>query len=160
MTGSSGLSMEGLVLESGDSAYAADGFHHRHTASSDRIVAVAARFRDAGFFLEMIAGEDRRADLQAMRVVYTFNRFDQADRHVVIVDLAGEIPGAEAPSIVGAFPGANWFEREVFDMYGVRFTNHPNLKRILLPEDADFHALLKDFGRIEDAPPIAPKDGE
>ncbi|MCA8972076.1 MAG: NADH-quinone oxidoreductase subunit C, partial [Planctomycetes bacterium] len=42
---------------------------------------------------------------------------------------------------------ADWHEREAYDMYGVRFIGHPNLERILLPEDADFHALLKDFGR-------------
>lgn len=50
-----------------------------------------------------------------------------------------------------AGPSADWFEREIYDMYGVRFDDHPDLARILLPDDADFHALLKDFGRIEDA---------
>lgn len=156
MTASSAPSLEGLNLETAESKYEADGFNRRHSASSDRIVEVAERFRDAGYFLEMIAGEDRRPDLEKMRLAYTFNRFGPPDRHLVIVDLPGEIPGAEAPTIVGVFAAANWFEREIFDMYGVRFSNHPNLKRLLLPEDADFHALLKDFGRIEDAP----KDGE
>ncbi|MBK6847105.1 MAG: NADH-quinone oxidoreductase subunit C [Proteobacteria bacterium] len=55
----------------------------------------------------------------------------------------------EAPSLVASFPAADWLEREVFDMFGVRFAGHPQLKRLLLPEDADFHPLLKDFGRMD-----------
>jgi NADH-quinone oxidoreductase subunit C len=100
----------------------------------------------------MLTAEDRRQDLEAMRVVYTFNRLDEPDRHMMTVDLEPAIPGAEVPSIAGVYPAADWYEREVFDMYGIGFPGHPDLKRILLPDDADFHALLKDFGRIEDAP--------
>lgn len=58
----------------------------------------------------------------------------------------------EAPSLAGSYPAANWLEREVFDMFGLRFAGHPQLERLLLPEDADFHPLLKDFGRIDAAP--------
>ena len=51
------------------------------------------------------------------------------------------------PSIASIYPAADWHEREAYDMYGVRFIGHPNLERILLPQDADFHTLLMDFGR-------------
>lgn len=146
------LNLVGLTLESADADASAEGFHHRHSASDEKIVAIAEAFAGAGYFLEMLTCEDRREDLEKMRVVYTFNRFGEADRHLVIVEVSPEIPGARATSIAGVTPAADWYEREVFDMYGVTFDNHPNLKRILLPEDADFHALLKDFGRIEDAP--------
>ena len=54
------------------------------------------------------------------------------------------------PSVSAVTPAANWFEREIFDMFGLSFEGHPQLERILLPEDADFHPLLKDFGRVED----------
>jgi NADH-quinone oxidoreductase subunit C len=145
-------SLEALVAQTEASDYAADGFHHRHTASAERLPEIARAFLDAGYQLEMLSGEDRREDLKAIRLVYTFNRFGgELDRHAVVVDLPPEIPGASAPSVSAVYQAADWFEREVFDMYGVVFESHPNLKRILLPEDADFHALLKDFGRMEDA---------
>lgn len=144
--------LEGLVLESKTSEPAADGFHHRHVAGADRLVSIARAFVGLEYHLEMITCEDRRADLRAMRLVYTFNRYiGEPDRHVLIVDLPPDIPGAVAPSISAVFAGADWFEREIFDMYGVKFSQHPNLKRLLLPEDADFHALLKDFGQMEAA---------
>ena len=146
------LDLVGLTLESADADFSATGFHRRHSASDEKIVAIARAFAGAGYFLEMLTCEDRREDLEKMRIVYTFNRFAEADRHLVIVEIGPEVPGVRASSITGVFAAADWYEREVFDMYGVTFDNHPNLKRILLPEDADFHALLKDFGRIEDAP--------
>jgi NADH-quinone oxidoreductase subunit C len=147
-----GPDLASLVIGGEETDYARVGFHAAHRAEAGGIVAVAGAFREAGYHLEMLTAEDRRQDLEAMRVVYTFNRFDELDRHKVTVDLAPEIPGAEAPSIAALFPAADWYEREVFDMYGITFSGHPDLKRILLPDDSDFHALLKDFGRIEDAP--------
>ena len=54
-------------------------------------------------------------------------------------------------SLVAVWPGADWLEREVYDMYGVRFANHPNLKRILLPEDWTGFPLRKDYDmRLQD----------
>ena len=55
------------------------------------------------------------------------------------------------PSVVGIWPGANWHERETYDMYGIRFEGHPDLTRILLPDDADFFPLRKDFPIGEEA---------
>lgn len=58
-------------------------------------------------------------------------------------DKTGELP--EVPSVAGVWAIADWHEREAYDLMGIHFTNHPNLRRILCPEDWVGHALRKDY---------------
>ncbi len=59
------------------------------------------------------------------------------------VRLAGSDPVVD--SLVPVWPGANWLEREIFDLFGIRFAGHPDLRRILLPDDWEGHPLRRDY---------------
>jgi NADH-quinone oxidoreductase subunit C len=74
-------------------------------------------------------------------LIYILYSFASNKRVRVKVNLR---EGQPAPSITNIFVGANWLEREVFDMFGITFDGHPNLKRILLPDEWNGYPLRKD----------------
>ena len=76
-------------------------------------------------------------------VVYHLHSLERNQRIRVKCRLGGAQP--EIDSVTGVWRSANWYEREVFDMFGIVFRNHPNLQRILMPVDWEGHPLRKDY---------------
>ena len=89
-------------------------------------------------------GVDRLAFSTAHRfeVVYSLYSIQHSDRIIVRVALALDQP---CPTAAGIYPATVWPEREIYDMFGVEFTGHPDLRRILMPDDWVGHPLRKDF---------------
>ena len=89
-----------------------------------------------------IAGIDFPENEKRYRLVYLFLSHEKNLRIKVSIDFDIE---KKIPSIIKLFPSANWMEREVFDMYGIKFVNHPDLRRILTDYGFKGHPLRKDF---------------
>ena len=76
-------------------------------------------------------------------VIYHLLSISQKERVRLKVRLDGDSPAVE--SVTSLWPAANFFEREVFDLFGIRFTGHPYLRRIQMPENWEGHPLRKDY---------------
>jgi NADH-quinone oxidoreductase subunit C len=154
--------------------YARTGFHLDVRVRPEQVVEAAEILDREEFFLEAVTGVDWLGQGQAtakkvaasgedgekpeespagaeaagpveeqMEVVYDYGH-PLTLCHVVVRAMVPR--GApEIPTVSEVFPGANWHERETHDFFGIRFIGHPDLSPLLLPEDADFHPLLKDF---------------
>ena len=107
---------------------------------------VAARCREDGELaldcLSNLSGVDYPKDGH-IQVVY--HLFSYRHRHLFVLKVNAVRDDPVVPSLAGLWSHANWQEREVFDLLGVRFTGHPDLRRILMPEDWPGHPLRKDF---------------
>ena len=93
--------------------------------------------------LTSVTGVDRFPVEPRFEVVYHLQSVARNQRLRLKVRLPGDSP--EIESAVPVYRGANWYERETFDLFGVRFLNHPDLTRIMMPEDWPGHPLRKDY---------------
>ena len=119
---------------------------------------IAAFLRDQlGYtYLIDISSVDHMGQEPRYEVVYELQNFERAD-HLRVKYTVSE-DDATAPTVTDLWATADWHEREVFDMMGIRFTGHPDLRRILMWEGYPFHPLRKDFplaGKDSDTPDVA-----
>ncbi len=113
----------------------------------DKIVDLATFLRDDESLSFRVLLDVFGADMLTIRsprfeVIYNFLSLKLNNRITIKVAVDENI---EAPSLCSVFPSANWFERETFDMFGIKFTNHPDLRRILTDYNFEWHPLKKDF---------------
>ena len=109
------------------------------------LVAFVQAARDAGFemFIDVTAVDYRRQRPgPRFEVVVNLLSLQHNQRLRILVGIDGDVPAV--PSITGVYPGANFYEREVYDLFGIDFTGHPDLTRIMMPDDWEGHPLRKD----------------
>jgi NADH-quinone oxidoreductase subunit C len=120
------------------------------------LLKVAAKVNEMGFDnLSLITGIDYR---DRFEVVYNFLSYSKKQSLVLKVVLDHTSP--EVPSLSSIWKVADWLERETYDLVGIKFSGHPNLKRILLPEGWIGHPLKKDYDMSMDQFVTVGEDGE
>ena len=121
-------------------------FRNRATLSVEpaSIRAVLAHLRGKGYrFLASLHGVDYYPQEPRLGVVYELLDMSRVDRITVKLRVPSDSPDVE--SVTADWPTANHQEREVYDMFGVLFRGHPDLRRILMPEDYEGHPQRRDF---------------
>jgi NADH-quinone oxidoreductase subunit C len=112
-------------------------------APASRLLDVARHLRAAGFdFCSDVTATDWPQRPQRFDVVYSLYSIRDKQRVRVKVRAAEQ---ERVPSVTAVWPAANWLEREVYDLFGVAFVGHPDLRRILMPEDWQGHPQRKDY---------------
>ncbi len=114
------------------------------TLPKDDIVDVVRFLKEHGFSILLdITGVDHLERDPRFDVVYHLYHLQLHDLVRLVVQVGGEEP--ELPSVTQLFSAANWAEREIYDLFGVTFSGHPDLRRIMMPDDWIGHPLRKDY---------------
>ncbi len=92
-------------------------------------------------YLMCLSGVDNGKNI--LSVVYHLSSMQHRHKITLKVEVPADKP--EVPSVSSIWPTANWHEREAYDLIGIKFIGHPDLRRMLLPEDWDGHPLRKDY---------------
>lgn len=113
--------------------------------AADSVVEVCGRLKQEQKFerLSGVTAVDRHPGEPRFEVVYHVHSVERNQRVRLKCRLRGE--AAEIDSVTGIWRSANWYEREVYDMFGIVFRNHPDLRRILMPDNWAGHPLRKDY---------------
>ncbi len=137
------------AIDAHDSAAIVDGKHELGeltlVIAPEKIVAVCRFLKEQLGFVRCssVTAVDWHPEEPRFEVVYHLHSLDRNERLRLKCRVGGETP--EIDSVTCVWKGANWSEREVFDLFGVRFRNHPDLTRIMMPDYWEGHPLRKDF---------------
>ena len=115
------------------------GLVHSLSLQPEELLKAATNLDEAGYFIEDLSVLDTS---DGFMIVYHFDHFDNPGRVALRVLVPHINP--EVPSLFEIFPGADWHERECHDFFGISFAGRTGLLPLLLPEDADFHPLVKE----------------
>ena len=114
------------------------------TVAREHIIEAARAVRVAGYnFFEDCTAVDWYPSEPRFQMSYHIVSHKLKERIRLVVRLSGDSPSLD--SITSVWPSSNFYEREVFDLFGIHFNGHPNLKRIMMPEDWQGHPLRKDY---------------
>ncbi|VVB96639.1 NADH-quinone oxidoreductase subunit C/D [uncultured archaeon] len=122
----------------------------------EEILKAAGKVKEMGFDnLSVITGIDYR---DRFEVIYNFFSYKKKENLVLKVVLDHEAPSVD--SVASIWKVADWLERETYDLVGIKFTGHPNLVRILLPDGWNGHPLRKDYDMETEQFVTMGEDGE
>lgn len=118
------------------------------TVAPEQLLEIARYTRDDERFdlltdLTAVDWPKREKRFDVVLIVYSFAKLERLRIKAQVGD------GEPAPSVVSVWPTADWLEREVYDMFGIPFAGHPNLKRLLLPEEWEGFPLRKDYDILQ-----------
>lgn len=105
-----------------------------------------------GYYFDMLAcitAMDNGPEEGTMEVIYNLNSIPYNHQLTLKVTLQRTEESLNVPSVSSIWKTADWHEREVYDLFGIIFTGHPDLRRILLPSDWKGHPLRKDYENLE-----------
>ncbi len=111
----------------------------------DHLLEACQKLKERFAFIRIssVTAVDRYPEEPRFEVVYHLHSLENNARLRLKCQVGGPAPAV--PSVTSVWSGANWYEREVFDMFGVEFRDHPDLRRILMPDDWEGHPLRKDY---------------
>jgi NADH-quinone oxidoreductase subunit C len=143
-----GLELTAQELRDADNTSIVDTEFHRGravlVANPEKVRLVLEHLRSKGYkFLASLHGVDYYPHEPRLGVLYEMLDRDTVDRISVKARVSTDAPRID--SVVDMFPGAEFPEREVYDMFGVVFDGHPDMRRILMPEDYQGHPQRRDF---------------
>lgn len=121
------------------------GLHCSLVIEQDQLKPLATALSRSGFFIETVTAVDKIKE-NIFDCIYLFNHYEHSLRLLIRIPIPRSLPSQ--PSIGKIFPGAVWHERETSEMFGIKYEGCPDTRNLLLPEEAEFHPLCKDFNGL------------